>query len=64
MPHRVTNGDGGGGGLGGLGGGGGGGPVIMKIPAAAINFRKSRLDTKGLLLAESPRLSSNTYPET
>src|SRR5215218_3931123 len=34
------------------------------LPAAAINFRKSRLDTRGLLLIESPRPSSITYPET
>ena len=40
------------------------GATAMPVPAAAINFRKSRLDTQGLLLVESPRLSSNTYPET
>jgi hypothetical protein len=36
----------------------------MTMPAAAINFRKSRLDTRGLLLVESPRLSSITCLET
>jgi hypothetical protein len=34
------------------------------MPAAVINFTKSRLDTRGLLLVESPRLSSITCPET
>ena len=40
------------------------GANVMTMPAAAINFRKSRLDTRGLLLIESPRLTSITYPET
>jgi hypothetical protein len=36
----------------------------MTMPAAAINFKKSRLDTRGLLLVEPPRLISITSPET
>lgn len=34
------------------------------MPAAAINFTKSRLDTRGLLLVEPPQLISITRPET
>jgi hypothetical protein len=36
----------------------------MTVPAAAINFRKSRLDTQWPLLNESPRLNSIAYPAT
>jgi hypothetical protein len=36
----------------------------MTMPAAVINFTKSRLDIRGLLLVEPPRLSSITCPET
>jgi hypothetical protein len=36
----------------------------MTMPAAVINFTKSCLDTRGLLLVESPRLISITCPET
>jgi hypothetical protein len=40
------------------------GAKVMTVPTAAINFRKSRLDTQGPLLFESPRLNSIAYPET
>jgi hypothetical protein len=36
----------------------------MTMPAAAINFRNSRLDTRGPLLVEPPRLISIICPET
>jgi hypothetical protein len=38
---------------------------VMTVPAAAINFRKSRLDIQGPLLSESPpRLNSIASPTT
>jgi hypothetical protein len=41
------------------------GEKVMTVPAAAINFRKSRLDTREpLLFEESPRLNSITFPAT
>ena len=41
------------------------GAKVMTVPAAAINFRKSRLDIPGpLLIEESPRLNSIAYPAT
>jgi hypothetical protein len=40
------------------------GGKVMMMPAAAINFRKSRPDTRGLLLADHPRLILITCPET
>jgi hypothetical protein len=36
----------------------------MTMPAAVINFTKSCLDNRGLLLVESPRLISITCPKT
>jgi hypothetical protein len=36
----------------------------MTMPAPAINFRKSRPATRGLLLVEPPRLISISCPET
>jgi hypothetical protein len=40
------------------------GAKVMTVPAAANNFRKSRLDTQWPLLNESPRLNSISYPTT
>jgi hypothetical protein len=40
------------------------GAKVMTAPAAAINFRKSRLDTQGPLLIESLTLNSIAYPAT
>jgi hypothetical protein len=38
------------------------GAKVITVPAAATNFRKSRLDIEEPLLIEPPKVNSITYP--